>query len=67
MSRIQRSQTHLVRNLADSPIPLPLISQYLPLQYVKVRSGELQPTLRELIINHIQDILAQYHTACEGQ
>ncbi|MCV1930083.1 hypothetical protein, partial [Escherichia coli] len=22
---------------------------------------------RELIINHIQDILAQYHTACEGQ
>ncbi|MGE9574725.1 hypothetical protein ACQP3C_27155, partial [Escherichia coli] len=25
------------------------------------------PTPRELIINHIQDILAQYHTACEGQ
>ncbi|MEY7493629.1 hypothetical protein ACJ6VA_20945, partial [Escherichia coli] len=24
-------------------------------------------TPRELIINHIQDILAQYHTACEGQ
>ena len=33
----------------------------------EVRSGELQPTPRELIINHIQDILAQYHTACEGQ
>lgn len=66
-SQIDDAFAHLVRNLADSPIPLPLISQYLPLQYVKVRSGELQPTPRELIINHIQDILAQYHTACEGQ
>lgn len=53
---------HLVRNLADSPIPLPLISQYLPLQYVKVRSGKLQPTPRELIINHIQDIGAVPHS-----
>lgn len=60
-SQIDDAFAHLVRNLADSPIPLPLISQYLPLQYVKVRSGELQPTPRELIINHIQDILAQYH------
>ena len=66
-SQIDDAFAHLVRNLANSPIPLPLISQYLPLQYVKVRSGELQPTPRELIINHIQDILAQYHTACEGQ
>lgn len=66
-SQIDDAFAHLVRNLADSPIPLPLISQYLPLQYVKVRSGELQPTPRELIINHIQDILAQYYTACEGQ
>lgn len=56
-SQIDDAFAHLVRNLADSPIPLPLISQYLPLQYVKVRSGELQPTPRELIINHIQDIL----------
>lgn len=55
-SQIDDAFAHLVRNLADSPIPLPLISQYLPLQYVKVRSGELQPTPRELIINHIQDI-----------
>lgn len=46
-SQIDDAFAHLVRNLADSPIPLPLISQYLPLQYVKVRSGELQPTPRE--------------------
>jgi D-tagatose-1,6-bisphosphate aldolase subunit GatZ/KbaZ len=48
------------------PIPLPLISQYLPLQYSKVREGALKSTPRELIIDHIQDILQQYHAACEG-
>lgn len=56
----------LVRNLADEPIPLPLISQYLPLQYIKVREGALNATPRELIISHIQDILQQYHAACQG-
>ncbi|WP_170876284.1 class II D-tagatose-bisphosphate aldolase non-catalytic subunit, partial [Salmonella enterica] len=55
-----------VRNLADEPIPLPLISQYLPLQYVKVREGNINATPRELIISHIQDILQQYHAACHG-
>ena len=41
---------------ADEPIPLPLISQYLPLQYSKVRDGALSSTPRELILDHIQDI-----------
>nr|WP_193568575.1 tagatose-bisphosphate aldolase subunit KbaZ [Citrobacter sp. NCU1] len=57
----------LVRNLADEPIPLPLISQYLPLQYVKVREGVLKAAPRDLIIDHIQDILRQYHTACQEE
>lgn len=63
-SQIDEAFERLVRNLADDPIPLPLISQYLPLQYVKVREGDLSATPRELIINHIQDILQQYHCAC---
>ena len=65
-SQIDEAFERLVRNLADEPIPLPLISQYLPLQYVKVREGDLNATPRELIINHIQDILQQYHAACQG-
>ena len=63
-SQIDEAFERLVRNLADDAIPLPLISQYLPLQYVKVREGDLSATPRELIINHIQDILQQYHCAC---
>ena len=65
-SQIDDAFERLGRNLADEPIPLPLISQYLPLQYVKVREGDLSATPRELIINHIQDILQQYHCACLG-
>ncbi|WP_441546317.1 tagatose-bisphosphate aldolase subunit KbaZ [Citrobacter freundii] len=65
-SQIDEAFERLVRNLADDPIPLPLISQYLPLQYVKVREGDLSATPRELIINHIQDILQQYHCASLG-
>lgn len=56
----------LVHNLADHTIPLPLISQYLPLQYTKVREGSLKATPRALIISHIQDILGHYHAACTG-
>ena len=53
--------------LPEAPeVPDGLISQYLPLQYSKVREGALKSTPRELIIDHIQDILQQYHAACEG-
>ena len=65
-SQIDDAFERLVRNLAGEPIPLPLISQYLPLQYVKVREGDLSATPRELIMSHIQDILQQYHAACQG-
>lgn len=65
-SQIDNALEHLVRNLANEAIPLPLISQYLPLQYVKVREGTLSATPHELIINHIQNILQQYHDACQG-
>lgn len=65
-SQIDDAFERLVRNLADEPIPLPLISQYLPLQYVKVREGNINATPRELIISHIQGILQQYHAACHG-
>lgn len=65
-SQIDDAFERLVRNLAGEPIPLPLISQYLPLQYVKVREGDLSAAPRELIMSHIQDILQQYHAACQG-
>lgn len=64
--KINEAYSRLISNLADQPIPLPLISQYLPLQYTEVRAGRLEATPHELIIDHIQDVLRQYHAACMG-
>jgi D-tagatose-1,6-bisphosphate aldolase subunit GatZ/KbaZ len=64
--KINEAYSRLMSNLADQPIPLPLISQYLPLQYTEVRAGRLEATPHELIIDHIQDVLRQYHAACMG-
>ncbi|MBV8042315.1 class II D-tagatose-bisphosphate aldolase, non-catalytic subunit, partial [Pluralibacter sp.] len=41
-------------------------SQYLPLQYTRVREGDIAATPHALIIDHIQDVIRQYHTACQG-
>lgn len=57
----------LVKNLAHEPLPLPLISQYLPLQYSRVREAQLAARPHELIIDHIQDVLRQYHAACHAE
>ncbi|MCS3430928.1 tagatose-bisphosphate aldolase subunit KbaZ [Klebsiella sp. BIGb0407] len=63
---IDQACGRLIANLANEPIPHPLISQYLPLQYPKVREGLISATPHELIISHIQDVLRQYHAACQG-
>ncbi|MFZ3387918.1 tagatose-bisphosphate aldolase subunit KbaZ [Buttiauxella gaviniae] len=63
---IDEAYSRLLTNLAGESIPLPLISQFLPLQYAKVREGKIAATPHELIIDHIQDVLRQYHCACLG-
>ncbi|NDJ56291.1 tagatose-bisphosphate aldolase subunit KbaZ [Enterobacteriaceae bacterium 4M9] len=63
---IEQALAHLLRNLADEPLPLPLISQYLALQYIHVREGRIAATPHALIISHIQDVIRQYHVACQG-
>ncbi|WP_343103682.1 class II D-tagatose-bisphosphate aldolase non-catalytic subunit, partial [Morganella morganii] len=61
---ISAAVTRLLENLTEMAIPLPLISQYLPLQYPLVRAGTVSATPEELIIAHIQTVLRHYHNAC---
>lgn len=63
---IDAAFARLVSHLADETIPLPLLSQYLPAQYIRVREGAITATPEALIIDHIQDVLRQYHAACCG-
>ena len=54
----------LFHNLDAVGIPLPLLSQHLPDQYRRVRTGELSPSARALVIDHVRDVLRDYAHAC---
>lgn len=57
----------LLANLSRQPIPLPLVSQYLPAQYRHLRAGTLENHPRALIWDHIEETLARYAYACDGE
>ncbi|MBQ5946425.1 D-tagatose-bisphosphate aldolase, class II, non-catalytic subunit [Massilia sp. ST3] len=54
----------LCANLDAVEIPLPLLSQHLPEQYLDVLQGQLGTTSRELLEHKIGRVLAQYARAC---
>lgn len=54
----------LLHNLGAQPIPLTLISQYLPWEYEAIRVGELQAIPEPIIEHHIQRVLRVYAAAC---
>ena len=54
----------LCHNLAGVTIPLPLLSQFLPVQYEAVLNGELPPTPQALIQHKIRQVTARYAAAC---
>lgn len=65
--QIDESLNQLVNNLEDTPLPLSLISQYLPHQYAHVRDGMINNNPEEMIADHIQEVLAGYQYACDPQ
>lgn len=60
---IEDAEARLHANLSRGALPLPLIRQYLPSQYARVRAGELEPTSHDLVIDKIRDELRPYATA----
>ncbi|MFQ2037627.1 tagatose-bisphosphate aldolase subunit KbaZ [Aeromonas veronii] len=63
-SRVDECYARLLANLAAEPIPLPLLSQHLPLQYRKVRQGSLSANPHDLILDQVQEVLRHYASAC---
>jgi D-tagatose-1,6-bisphosphate aldolase subunit GatZ/KbaZ len=61
---VQEEITRLLDNLRERPIPLTLVSQYLPLEYEAIRRGELQAVPEQLIEYHIRRVLRVYGHAC---
>ncbi len=62
--RVQQAQASMIANLNRKPIPLTLLSQYLPLQYQAIRNGEPQNNPEEILIHSVLTVLNQYQFAC---
>ncbi len=60
----QQAFERLMYDLGEKPLPLALLSQYLPEQYEKVRSGELKNHPRELLLARVIGVLDGYAEAC---
>ncbi|BBZ30928.1 tagatose-bisphosphate aldolase [Mycolicibacterium madagascariense] len=63
---VEAARKTLLDNLDRVGIPLPLISQFLPDQYHRVRAGELTPTPQTLVLDRVRDALRPYAHACRS-
>ncbi|WP_394193253.1 D-tagatose-bisphosphate aldolase, class II, non-catalytic subunit [Pseudoalteromonas atlantica] len=63
----QSAVERLFYNLQQQPIPLPLLSQYMPLQYLAVRNKTLENNPKALVIHHIMQVTSRYADACFKQ
>ncbi len=61
---VQEEIARLFDNLGGRPIPLTLVSQYLPLEYEAIRTGELQAVPERMIHYHIRRVVRVYAAAC---
>jgi D-tagatose-1,6-bisphosphate aldolase subunit GatZ/KbaZ len=61
--RIEAAVARLLANLDAAGIPEPLLSQYLPAQYARVRRGLLAASPRALLLDRVQDALRPYSAA----
>jgi D-tagatose-1,6-bisphosphate aldolase subunit GatZ/KbaZ len=61
---VQAEIERLLRNLKTQPLPLTLVSQYLPQEYTAIRAGQIERTAEAIIRYHIQLVLRTYAAAC---
>ena len=54
----------LLKNLSENPLPLTLLSQYMPTQYQAVREDRITCTPQELIRDKILEVIDVYACAC---
>lgn len=55
------AERKLIANLSQKPIPMYLISQFLPVQYERIREGKLAAHPQAMIDDKIQAVMARYY------
>ena len=63
---VQAAQQRLVARLEAQPLPLTLLSQFLPEQAQAVQEGRLAARPQELVRDKVKQALARYARACEA-
>lgn len=64
--RVQGALARLLQNLNERPIPLTLLSQYMPEQATRIRQGTLSNTPRALLLDKVFRVLDDYDHACNS-
>ena len=63
--QVKNALEKLLSNLRQKPLSLSLLSQFAPVQYERVRSGELENTSENILLDHINLVLLDYQAACQ--
>lgn len=63
---VRAAQARLISNLEKTGVPLALLSQFLPRQYTRVRTGELENKPTALLKDRVRDCIEDYAFA-EGR
>ena len=61
---VRQALQRLLQNLSEYPVPLTLLSQFMPDQYERVREARLRTQPTDLVHDKIARVLALYADAC---
>ncbi len=60
---VEQSVCRLLQNLSETELPMPMISQFFPTLYWKIREGIVGTSPEELLLGRIADTLGGYYWA----
>lgn len=63
--KVQAALDILFKNLREKTLPLSLVSQFGSRQYEKMRRNDFAITSEAIVLDHIQNVLQDYTTACK--
>jgi D-tagatose-1,6-bisphosphate aldolase subunit GatZ/KbaZ len=64
MPEIHLAFEHLLKNLGGKPLPLSLVSQFLPVEFARIRAGKLNNDPRVVMWDKVKGVLVDYTSAC---
>ncbi|MBI6548262.1 D-tagatose-bisphosphate aldolase, class II, non-catalytic subunit [Xenorhabdus lircayensis] len=65
--RVEQAVEKLIENLSRNPVPLSMLSQYLPEQAEAVKQGRLSAEPKAWVMDKVRTVLLHYANACERQ